>query len=135
MHNDFYSAKLDECLLNRMIGDVPIFKVSKESFDSFSSPQYYTCFFYDSNKQCLNREIHIEKQMNKISNERKTKSLTEAVALISPDFSEATYLNTIIIECQENPKLIRGVIIANYEKIPKEVRKICEKQIWPPPKI
>lgn len=135
MHNDFYSAKLDECLLNRMIGDVPIFKVSKESFDSFSSPQYYTCFLYDSNKQCLNREIHIEKQMNKISNERKTKSLTEAVALISPDFSEATYLNTIIIECQENPKLIRGVIIANYEKIPKEVRKICEKQIWPPKKI
>lgn len=134
-HNDFYAAKFDECLLNRMIGDVPIFKVSKESFDSFSSPQYYTCFLYDSNKQCLNREIHIEKQMNKISNERKTKSLTEAVALISPDFSEATYLNTIIIECQENPKLIRGVIIANYEKIPKEVRKICEKQIWPPLKI
>ena len=132
MHNDFYSAKLDECLLNRMIGDVPIFKVSQETLEFFSSPHYYTCFIYDSNEECLIRDEFIENEMNRISKEKKIRRLTDAVSLISPDYSKATFLNAIIIEYEGKQKIIHASIIANYGEIPKDIRKKCESQEWPP---
>lgn len=129
-HNDVRNAKIDATRLSVMVGDIPVFKVSKKTFDYLSEMQINPCLVFDSQNESLIHDELLTKKAEEILYKERLRSIVNSVSRVEPQYNNPVYLNRILIKCENEYKTIWGVVIANYECVPAELQEKCEKKYY-----